>query len=616
MNTLDELIYYCKESEPTGALMLTGEWGCGKTHLIEHELCKELEKTHTVVRVSLFGIDSIDALNAAVKKEWIKACGGFLSKFQDHEKSIAVGKAIFGTVGAIAGSLLPVIKDATDAALAINPFDYVTVKNEIGNESEKKKVILVFDDLERSRLDTVAVLGCINEYCENQSFNTIIVANEERVTEKEKKREGDQSNQEIEKEGTAKTISYVEIKEKIVSRTVHHKPDFEKVVHTVINNREWFSPEYKQFLKDNELQILRIFRAGVSTDDSLTKPHNVRSLKCALQDFYRLFMLMTAMELPDMEQYLFTFIAYTIAAKAGIAKEGQFGYLFSDEDVRKLYPVFSSSTLLDGARRWIIYGDWDEVSVQKEIERIVENSKAPEPKEVLKHTYFSCLEEETIREGFCGLLEDCYSGKLTLNDYLVFIENSFLARKYNLQLPAAIDWTKVCNGIDIRFEFDINHRDDQRVYISLNPDKSYNEEERGAHERIEKFLKGNQLALRSNEREFINALKTTGVMAFPTYTNKAFDKFSIEMAEATADCFDCSEQANKYYFAGYFREMLEKILSQPGVDIEATKAGLDKLTELLKTLSSRYSNTGHKIAFAHVETLIDTIVTMKASITE
>ena len=56
MNTLDELIYYCEEKEPVGALMLIGEWGCGKTYLIEHELSDKLKESHVIIRVSLFGI--------------------------------------------------------------------------------------------------------------------------------------------------------------------------------------------------------------------------------------------------------------------------------------------------------------------------------------------------------------------------------------------------------------------------------------------------------------------------------------------------------------------------------------------------------------------------------
>ena len=51
----------------------------------------------------------------------------------------------------------------------------------ITNRIYEKKVILVFDDLERTNISCTDLLGCINDYCENQSFNTIIVANEEKI---------------------------------------------------------------------------------------------------------------------------------------------------------------------------------------------------------------------------------------------------------------------------------------------------------------------------------------------------------------------------------------------------------------------------------------------------
>ena len=43
MRTLDELLYYCEEPEPVGAILLTGEWGCGKTYLIDNDLKDALE---------------------------------------------------------------------------------------------------------------------------------------------------------------------------------------------------------------------------------------------------------------------------------------------------------------------------------------------------------------------------------------------------------------------------------------------------------------------------------------------------------------------------------------------------------------------------------------------
>ena len=56
MNTLNELLYYCEEPEPVGAVLLTGEWGCGKTYLIDNELKEALEnRTHAeFVRIHPF----------------------------------------------------------------------------------------------------------------------------------------------------------------------------------------------------------------------------------------------------------------------------------------------------------------------------------------------------------------------------------------------------------------------------------------------------------------------------------------------------------------------------------------------------------------------------------
>ena len=55
----EEITRYCEEENPTGALFLEGEWGCGKTFFINHTLSNALKDSHIFVRVSLFGIASI-----------------------------------------------------------------------------------------------------------------------------------------------------------------------------------------------------------------------------------------------------------------------------------------------------------------------------------------------------------------------------------------------------------------------------------------------------------------------------------------------------------------------------------------------------------------------------
>ena len=61
MNLIEELKNYCAINNPVGALMLSGEWGCGKTYLI-----KSLRKESKVVQTKKqYGDFSLTALSFA-----------------------------------------------------------------------------------------------------------------------------------------------------------------------------------------------------------------------------------------------------------------------------------------------------------------------------------------------------------------------------------------------------------------------------------------------------------------------------------------------------------------------------------------------------------------------
>ena len=109
--------------------------------------------------------------------------------------------------------------------------NFIKVAPIIGN----KKVVLVFDDLERSSLSTNDMLGCINDYCENLRIHTIVVANEEYVKLKNADKE------------TNKTIKYETIKEKIIYKTLVFNPDYCSIIENIINNYDCNSDGYKQF---------------------------------------------------------------------------------------------------------------------------------------------------------------------------------------------------------------------------------------------------------------------------------------------------------------------------------------------------------------------------------
>lgn len=214
MNLIEELKNYCEINNPVGALMLSGEWGSGKTYLIKSKFIPSVKDNYVFVCVSLFGIDSLDRLRVEVKKKWLekaseldKLNGIKVSKFTDSYKRI------FGTIK----DILPENwqKKGEVVSSIMDLVNFVPISNTISD----KKVILVFDDLERTNITYTDLLGCINDYCENQNFNTIIVANEEKIKDK-----------------TNNELLYHEIKEKIVQRVIPFVPDYEEVVSNSIES--------------------------------------------------------------------------------------------------------------------------------------------------------------------------------------------------------------------------------------------------------------------------------------------------------------------------------------------------------------------------------------------
>ena len=59
------------EMPNTGALMVTGSWGCGKSYFFENVLFKELrDKVYKPVRVSLFGMSNLNELSKNIVCEF------------------------------------------------------------------------------------------------------------------------------------------------------------------------------------------------------------------------------------------------------------------------------------------------------------------------------------------------------------------------------------------------------------------------------------------------------------------------------------------------------------------------------------------------------------------
>ena len=234
MNIIEELVHYCKNSDPIGALLLSGEWGSGKTYLIEHDLSDALGSDYVIVRISLFGVNNVSALHDAITRKWLSSCYPLMSRIALRKEKADEYKGIQRFINSFVKKANPIVADAADAISSVNIMNMVNVRPifEDMKTHKKRKAILVFDDMERSNINMTELLGVINDYCENQNFNTIIVANLRYLMLNLK---GDLN--------VFKTL-----KEKTITHTVLYQPDYKSIIHKIITDKDWRDEDYKNFL--------------------------------------------------------------------------------------------------------------------------------------------------------------------------------------------------------------------------------------------------------------------------------------------------------------------------------------------------------------------------------
>lgn len=635
MNTIDELLYYCREIEPVGALLLTGEWGCGKTYLIEHELKDALTDNAVVLRVSLFGISSPEEIHNAVKNAWIEAYCKVKGIDVVAEK-VGEGQKLFAELKFLPEWVRGIVSTNVTAFFSIN------------KKMEDKPVILVFDDLERCRMCSVDVLGIINDYCENQKYHTIIVANQEKIKTKQEQAQitadiqfvsSNKSKVESDERKATLTInkplqmeqgeiSYTEIKEKIIQRTVQYLPDYSKIVHAVIKDMKYKDNEYNAFVERCEEGLLELFAPDRNTfgysvkptekgmEQPQRKPHNIRSLKCAINDFYRVYSILRDNEFANIADWFYSFASYLISYKADIAKEGYYGTLFSDRKVRKLYPVFQEQYMFSSVKQWILNGVWNEDDISHEIEIIKKRKEAEKPCEIIKVNRIMDVEEEIIDKGFGDFLNSAYKGSLTLDDYVLFIENSCWARRYGYSFPVAIDWDKVNGGVSKRIESLKETLPEGQILFHVIGDDNkehFTDEEWGTYKLISDFAHSDRLMFFKNRKLYIEKMKELASSSFAIIQNKRFNIFDEEMAMVTAQAFAQDNNAGKNLFATYFKDMWKCNIESPDIQVDKSLKGFSKLRDLLKEQIQDSQMKKKTFAALHTERFIQAVEELIAS---
>lgn len=619
MDTLYELIDYCNIVNPAGAFMLVGGWGCGKTYLIENQLRKKLLNC-IIIRVSLFGITDLGDVEKEIKSQWLQE---EINRLGEKKTGKRFSHSAVDKIQHIGKGALYLIKKFVPQEwqkyVSLDVTDFIPVFNKIGD----KRVVLVFDDLERAvSLDPVEILGCMNEYVENLHFPVIIVANEDAIygnpkakyKQLEKTGKGYQhseclknvvrrmgnlpnennshSNTIVAVDGTANEptkfqLTYREIKEKRVQRTVKCIPDYGSIIPNIIEGLS-VDGDYKKFLSSDTAEICKLFTGAYIANGCLVPPRNLRSLKCAFQDFERVYEAINEIgldvdeseEKKILKKFFHSFTAFMILARADLITDSP----FPDDIPNQLYPkYYNSDYIFESEKKWIKNGDWDKEGFRLGLEKRKAQQRAVTPVEKLRSYRFFDLDEDEINQGWYEYLSLAYNSKLSLDEYITLICHSFSARFCGFELPEAIDWDQVDNGINHKIDVLINSNvEDSHIHRGISDDiiKDLSKEEFEAFNLISDSRSSRKVVLERNRKLYIEAMQSEkGDIS--SLEDKILQSFDDEMVEVTFSRFKTLDNMDKALLYSEFYRIWDGKSGIREADHKSVVQGLQNLKNKL-----------------------------------
>lgn len=295
----DAILCYIKTPH-SGALMISGKWGCGKTHHIDHVVFPKLrELDYVPIRVSLFGMSNIDEFPSKLLDAYIDSYGKSLEKNNKESLFNKKTKAKAGKLlmkGATALSSLKKITDVVDVEKLFrsnNDFYYRFIPSD--------KTILVLDDLERAikTIDIHTLLGAINDLIEQREYKVVVVSNNTYLDDNNK--------------------DHLVFKEKVIEKTIVYQPDI-KTIYKKLLDEGGYNDDYKSFMLQKDCVSIidpnnTIYRIDKVKDDLC----NIRILKFSLSHFYKVFLCLWIKQEDKSDEDFVAFIKSLWACTIGLS---------------------------------------------------------------------------------------------------------------------------------------------------------------------------------------------------------------------------------------------------------------------------------------------------------
>lgn len=233
--TYDEMnsfiLNYLKNDITGRAVMLSGEWGSGKSYYVKTKLKSFLEDKdngkYKCVIVSLYGLSDTSEISKAIYTE--------LRSFKFKKKNEVL------TTAGVAASVVP--KTVFNAMTSRVGYDIGQVSDKqmqkVYDSINLNKKLLVLEDIERTQIDIIELLGYINNMCENDGVKVLLVTNDNVLLqyhiEKDNKKELHKETTEYKKIYSEKALKYLKAKEKSVADTLQFHADFQETIDSIID---------------------------------------------------------------------------------------------------------------------------------------------------------------------------------------------------------------------------------------------------------------------------------------------------------------------------------------------------------------------------------------------
>lgn len=434
----EEIIRYLCDSFYDYAIMITGEWGIGKTFLADgiiKDLGESSEKNYGrhFEYISLYGCRSVEDVKRNIV--WALGCG-VIQKYSPKQLSDVLAKKDTHSDSKLA----TLLKTSSSEVLHKTDLDSSAYEMTINNV-EINQYVFVVDDLERCDCPINEVFGIFNGLVEHKQLKVIFLANENEIKNKqdiqdrrelqyyyslnkdiawpkdpsvfdfdslgqrsvdrkltlneiERRRELLFPEQEIDEE-------YIRVKEKLIGVTLVFTPNLSAIMKTIID---------KAPISEDTRAILLDSLDGFATSMDLYHHHNLRTFKFFLS---KLDYLITQVDWKTVDEY------YVAAVKGAIINETficSLEYKSNFKNITNPYLLYKRESLSSKAIREYVYnGDLDQKHFLDDVTTILNKLKnhlpVDDPLMQLTNEYYCNTQEwceKRLEELIDKLLNDHY----------------------------------------------------------------------------------------------------------------------------------------------------------------------------------------------------------------